>query len=420
MATKRNIYFLLALAVFQVLSSTYFLRVEGLAAVNSILFLLSGVTMSFLLTMIPEITLSSPAKKFNGRFVPWVKIGLIIVLLPVGYHYSRQIMDATPIAIENADMLPIINVMGQRFLQGNINAVYAPIPEIWNGIQPIYPPVLWMSFLPAQLFHFDLRWMTVLGIYACAMICFFLLPFQYRSKWIGSLCLATALAVLLFWLHADDQNNVIRLTEEGVVFFYYCLMACAIASRNAWLIGLAAALCLLSRFAIVGWLPCLALYWLLKKEYVSFGKAFLAGTVAILLLLIIPFGWKPVQLFLSLPEKYIAHAQNVWDTFPDHFTKSLGMAKFFGKENVELLHQCLLLTSFLVPLLFMLYFLFQKERKSANLLLASFQLALTMFYNFLDVSYLYLYYTPVFVSLLIAVLALNSQRSEAKRLISST
>lgn len=352
--------------------------------------------------------------------IPWIKAGLFMVLLPAGYHFSRMIMDATPVAIENADMLPIINVMGQRFLQGDISAVYQPIPEIWNGIQPIYPPVLWMSFLPALLFQFDLRWITVLGIYASVALCFFLLPFQQKKERVGSLCLAIALGVLLFWLHDDKQNNVIRLTEEGVVFFYYCLMVCAIVSRKAWLIGLAAAFCVLSRFAIVGWLPCLALYWLLKKQYAQLGKALLTGAIVILVLLIIPFGWKPVQLFLSLPEKYIAHAQQVWETFPDHFTKSLGMAKFFGKEHVGLLHQCLLVTTFLLPLLFVLFFLLKNGKKANNLLLASFNLALTMFYNFLDVSYLYLYYTPVFVSLLIAALVLNSQRSEAKRLISST
>lgn len=407
------------MAVLQVLSATYFLRIPGFAAVNSILFLLSGVAMSFLLTKLPEIRFDFSLTPTRFTTISWIKFGAILILLPVGYHFSRQIMDGTPVAIENADMLPIIKVMGQRFLEGDVSAVYNPIPEIWGGVQPIYPPVLWASFLPALLFDFDLRWITVLGIYASAILCFLFLPFKRKQINLSSWGFVSALAVLLFWLHADSQNNVIRLTEEGVVFFYYCLLTCAVVSRNAWLIGLAAALCLISRYALVGWLPCLAFYWVVKKDYASFGKAFLAGTISVLVLLIIPFGWKTVQLFLTLPEKYIAHAQNVWDTFPDHFTKSLGMAKFFGKEHAGLLHQCLLLATFLVPLLFLLYSLLQKKKKSNNLLLASFQLALTMFYNFLDVSYLYLYYTPVFVSLLIAALALYSQREEAKRLISS-
>ncbi|HEX8314819.1 MAG TPA: hypothetical protein VF609_07500, partial [Flavisolibacter sp.] len=221
----------------------------------------------------------------------------------------------------------------------------------------------------------------------------------------------------------DDTNNVIRLTEEGVVFFYYCLMAIAIASGNAWLIGIAAALCLLSRFAIVGWLPCLAVYWVMNKKYSQLAKAFISGSAVVLLLLIIPFGWSPVQLFISLPGKYIAHAQTVWNTYPEHFNNSLGMAKFFGKDGVEALHYCLLITTFLVPLVFILFFLLRrKQQRANNLLLASFNLTLTMFYNFLDVSYLYLYYTPVLVSLLIAGFSLCAQRedeADEKRMISS-
>jgi hypothetical protein len=41
-------------------------------------------------------------------------------------------------------------------------------------------------------------------------------------------------------------------------------------------------------------------------------------------------------------------------------------------------------------------------------MLSCFQLSISFFYNFLDVSYLYLYYTPVFVSLVIAGYALLS------------
>jgi hypothetical protein len=65
----------------------------------------------------------------------------------------------------------------------------------------------------------------------------------------------------------------------------------------------------------------------------------------------------------------------------------------------------------MIPLLF-LFFVRKSQTPLPLVLLAGFQLAVTFFYNFLDVSYLYLYYTPVFISLVIAVWLLASTKSK--------
>ena len=86
------------------------------------------------------------------------------------------------------------------------------------------------------------------------------------------------------------------------------------------------------------------------------------------------------------------------------------MAKFFGASHIKLLHSILVTGSFLIPLSLLL-FLRKKISTQPNILLAGFQLSLTFFYNFLDVTYLYLYYTPVFVSLLITSWSLSSDKA---------
>lgn len=103
---------------------------------------------------------------------------------------------------------------------------------------------------------------------------------------------------------------------------------------------------------------------------------------------------------LQLPQHYIKHAQWVWKENPSYFYNSPGIAKFFGPAHTALLHYCLLCGTFLLPLT--LLFFIRKKIVSGNFLLAGFQLGISFFYSFLDVSYLYLYYTPVFVSLVIA------------------
>ncbi|HET9826312.1 MAG TPA: hypothetical protein VFP87_13320, partial [Chitinophagaceae bacterium] len=83
-------------------------------------------------------------------------------------------------------------------------------------------------------------------------------------------------------------------------------------------------------------------------------------------------------------------------------------AKFFGPDHIRLLHFILIIGAFLIPIIF-LFLARKKTLNPSNILLAGFQLSITFFYNFLDVSYLYLFYTPVFVSLVISAWSLSAK-----------
>lgn len=391
---RKNFYacLIVLLAGLQTLSATYFLHLKSFYTFNSILFLLCGTGISICLSRVPSLRITSKAI-FNRQLV--LKLLVFLICLSFSYHFAKRILDGTPLNFEYADMLPIIGVMCRRFLQGDWTEVYQPIPEIWNGIQPIYLPAMWLPFSVSFLLDSDMRWITVCGIWLSILLC--ILP-----KWKAGFLMAfhvASLFVLLVWLHFEQTNNVIRLTEEGVVFFYYSLMALALISGNAWLIGATAALCLLSRYAIIGWLPFAVLYLLMTKQFSSLFKSLTAG-IAVAPLLIFPFGWRSLLFHLQLPQQYISQAQRVWKENPEYFNYSPGMAKFFAPDHLPLLHYCLTAGSFLVPIVFLLFV--RKKKSSANILLAGFQLTITFFYSFLDVSYVYLFYTPVLVSLVIA------------------
>lgn len=382
-------------AIVQVFCSTYFLRIEEFHAINSILFLLCGAGISVFLLKVPPVR-ATKLTLINKQLLP--KLLILLLLLPVSYQLSRHIMESTPLQKEYADMLPVMKVMGTRFINGSWTQVYEPIPEIWGGIRPIYLPAMWMPFIPALIFDFDMRWITVGGIWLSVLLC--VLPVKWKMKTVHILY-ALSILVLLAWLHFDKVNNVIRLTEEGVVLFYYSLMAVAIISGKPWLVGIAAALCLLSRYAMIGWIPFAGLYLLFTHQNNYLAKVFISGAAVILLLLILPFGPNPLLDHLQLPSAYIAHAERIWNENPEFFYRSLGMAKFFGRENAGLLHSVLVWGTFIIPFLFFVFL--KKKAVAPNIaLLSCFQLCITFFYNFLDVSYLYLYYTPVFVSLVIA------------------
>lgn len=400
--TAHKARILLLIFVFiQVCCSTYFIGRPVFHSLYSLLFFGAGIGISVCLLYLPAVHITRPV--IINRQVP-VKLLVLASLLPYSYALARKIMDSTPLGIQYADMLPVIQVMGRRFLNGEWHSVYQPIPEIWNGIQPIYLPAMWLPFTFPLLLHFDMRWVTVSGIWLSVAAVVW--P-AWKGK-IFPLLPSISLCLLLLWLHYDATNNVIRLTEEGVVFFYYSFMVIAILSRKAWLIGSMVAVCLLSRYAIIGWLPFAAAYLLLTGQHRFLLKITGFGA-AVFLALVGPFGLRSFVFQLQLPQQYIPHAARVWQENPGYFYHSLGMAKFFGPQHIVLQHSLLVAGTFLVPLLF-LFIIRKGLAQRPNVMLAGFQLSLTFFYNFLDVSYLYLYYTPVFVSLAIAGWAAASRQ----------
>ena len=393
---------IIVLAILQVLSATYFLQIPNFQALDSFLFLFTGVGISLCLLQVPGIGMQRESIR-NRQLL--FKLLAIALLLPVSYQLARYIMDDNPLLYQNADMLPIIKSMNQRFLDGQWKQVYQPIPEIWNGIQPIYLPAMWMPFGFSLIFDFDIRWITVCGLWLSVILC--VVPGW--KKITLAFFLIGAFMVLLAWLHINNDNGVIELTEEGVVYFYYCLLATAIIFTNPWLMGISVALCLLSRYSFIGWIPFAFLYLVLRKEYKFLLKTSVMAVI-IVAILILPFGLGPLLYHLHLHDDYISHAARVWHDEPETYFETLGMAKFFGASHIKLLHSILVSGSFLIPLSFLL-FLRKKLSTQPNILLAGFQLSLTFFYNFLDVTYLYLYYTPVFVSLLITSWSLSSNKA---------
>ena len=393
---------IVALAALQVLSSTYFLDIPDFYGINSFLFLLSGIGITVCLLKIPPIEIQK-TEIVNKQVL--LKILIIAVLLPVSYQLARHIMDENPLRYENADMLPIMRVMGQRFWNGERGQVYQPIPEIWGGIKPIYLPAMWMPFSLSLVFDFDIRWITVCGIWLSIILC--ILP-SWKRSW-QAILLVVALLTLLTWFHLEEDNSVIELTEEGVVFFYYALLTVAIILANPWLLGISVALCLLSRYSFVGWIPFAILYLLIKRQYAFLLKTVLSAFIVVLLILLVPFGVDPLLYHLHLHNDYISHAARVWHDEPDTYFETLGMAKFFGPSHIKLLHFILEIGTFLIPPVF-LFLVKKKISTQPNILLAGLQLSLTFFYNFLDVTYQYLFYTPVVVSLVIAGWSLSARR----------
>jgi hypothetical protein len=410
---KLSVAILTAFAI-ETLTVTWWLKIPHCTPFLSILYFLSGISIAFLLLYFPKVRFPVAAKaahKHPHNHYRLIILGLIALVM---YSWCTYWFDEMPIDITNADMLPIIKVMGDRFIAGQNSHIYDTIPWIWHGTQPIYLPAMWLPYVPALALGIDMRWVTMLGLlFAFGAFVFLYRPvFIHRPDRGGYLSFFTGvLAFLLFWwIVADNTAGIVSVSEEGVVIGYYTLLVLALASGKPWLTAIAASLCMLSRYALVGWIPAYILYLLLEKKWKDLGIFTVTGLGCFVLLFLVPVGWSIFVQLAGLPGDYIAFAARVWKDSPDVFWTAPGLAYFFGPHRIALLHGLLITLSFAAPLGFLaFYYLRSRVRPLANLPLAALKITLVVFYCFIDVPYLYLFYTSSLMSLIVITLLLRGE-----------
>jgi hypothetical protein len=402
---KKLLMFSLAAETFLI---SYGLLLGLQTSLVTILYLISG------LIFIAAVLIMPPArfpirKDFKKDY--FIKGPLLLIMLLLGYITASYWLDMVPMDPDYADMLPVIKVMNERFLHGDWKHVYDIIPEIWNGTRPIYLPAMWLPYALAVAHYVDMRWVTVILVLASFVV--ILTGIRIKKNGYYGYGLIAVTALLFWWIFArNDIHGLISLTEEGVVIFYFVLLTVAIIYGNPFFIGIAASLCLLSRYSMIGWLIPYLIFLIFRKEYRKVIIFSLTGVVCILLLFLIPFGYNVLLQMLALPGNYIAFARRVWTDSPEVFWLNVGLAKFFGPRRVAILHGTLMTMTFLIPVFFMWFCLGQKKWKFQNINLACFKLSLLVFYQLIDVPYGYLFYTCTFVSLIIATSLLTSSSGE--------
>ncbi|HTI12326.1 MAG TPA: hypothetical protein VL832_27325 [Puia sp.] len=392
----------------ETLSVTWFEKFAGWAPVFSILYFLSGISFAVLLLSFPVVQMPRQGLSGWNTHVNHYRLIIIGLIALAMYSWCKYWFEEIPIDISNADMLPIIKVMGDRFVAGHHRQVYDTIPWIWNGIQPIYLPAMWLPYVPAIAMGIDIRWITMTGL----LFAFSVFLFIYRPNSHRYLSFFTGvLAFLLFWwILADNTPGIISVSEEGVVIAYYVLLVLALISGNPFFIGVTVSLCMLSRYSLVGWIPAYLLYLMLEKKWKQILIFSATGLLSFVLLFLVPVGWQTFIRLVSLPGNYISFAGRVWKDSPEVFSAAPGLAIFFGPKRIPLLHHTLISLSFAVPFLFVVFCRLKgKVRQVANIPLAALKLSLVIFYCFIDVPYLYLFYTSSFVSLIILTLLIRKE-----------
>lgn len=170
---------------------------------------------------------------------PKTKIALLMLL--VGAVLLRgnglEVSEINPVI---RDMLPLIISGLETFTNGeNPYTIYAM--QVDSEIPLTYPPLLWMSHLPAYLLGLDIRWTNIAAdiIVACSLA-FAAMKFSPKKG-------AIALIGIAAYLYLPDVHWNGIYAEPHIDWAILSLLSFAILSRRNWLVGIAYGLALLTR-----------------------------------------------------------------------------------------------------------------------------------------------------------------------------
>lgn len=399
---------------------------------SSIVYLVVGLFISILplIKVKAAETIDIPGKAYRAALT----LGMLGISFYL-YKEAKPLFANIPIDYRLADMLPILKIMCERFMQGE--EVYAIIPQIWDGMQPIYLPALWMPLIPATYFDFDVRWTSVLLFLAGLVLIVSTRKGEKRKVEGGrgkreeatsdfplhnppfpKVPFTSLLILVPIYILVHDmikfEGRFFAMTEESMVVFYYLLLAYAISKEKTILTGVALSLCMLSRYSLAIWAIMYVVYvffFVKRSKAIAIGG--IAGGLSIVLM-VVSQGMGSLDVFLGLQENYINAIINEKEKFEPMINISLGMAKFFVYENLATLHQLFMVSAFLVPALSLLLFARFKAKINADFFaLCSLKLTLVVFYNLLVMPFMYLFFTSTLLSIAIlnAYFSFNPTRS---------
>lgn len=416
-----NLFFVVLFSIFcivETLCFTYFKKLPLFAEANALIYFICGVlisvgTLFFTCNTAPDNT----KNKENVFLWPQVILASAVVIFCgiLYYKFGLAAYTRVPISYKGADMLPLIGRACNRFLLG-LDVYANPInePGFWPNSYIPYLPAMWLPFLPATISSIDIRWTTLAAsLIGYILLLIFVVKLPLKKAVIAFPVYFTLFFLLTKFFTWEDPDNYFILTQEAVPGLIYLLLFIALMLNKDWFIAIMLALCTLSRYSVVLFIPVYVLWLLLDKNYRSLWRFVMIYTGIILCLFVFPFFLKRPAYFLNITAGYQKFEQGFWFGHIDgHIPKgNLGLAYFIGYDVPVL--SMLKLTTLALTGLVSAAWLFAYHRYRSNIaankniwLMAGFKLALVLFYNFISMPYQYLFIVPTIVSypLLLAVI----------------
>lgn len=352
-------------------------------------------------------TAASP-KKVNATLI-WLVFGGCALVYVV---WSAVLFIKHPIDINQSDIIPFIKeVYLERLVEGT--PVYSQYTGFNYGtFTPSYLPAHWGPFVVPHILHVDYRWCCVaIFLLASFLFCRYVAALDKSYLSIVKIVLPFIVVFSVYLKQAKDAAHTIEL----MVFGYYLMLGISIFSTKAFNKATGLVLPLLSRYAFLFWLPIYAFSMFFSNRKLFF-KVVIIG-VLLVGILFIPFVLQTPNMYDGFNANYISSLVNEWKgqpwqkpgDKPFQLFQGLGFASWFYEfyqgdlpQKIVVLKNTLLYSGVLVMITQLLFWLKNRNNIDQSLFaLLSLKVALTLFYAFIIVPYIYLNWIPLAVSIVI-------------------
>lgn len=393
----------LALCVFGESMAYTYIQYDGsnFYYTSSLLYFITGIFICLL-----PLFSTNGTKLYSGyglnirKYLPFVFVCFLSGMFLFHVVMLSAMYKACPVDKMLADMLPVIRLSCERLLHRQ--PVYAPTNEIWPNSVNAYLPMMWLPYLPAVVFNYDLRWTTVVMLFAALFVA--AIPVYKNSKGLSpTVFLITGVSLFLVLNFFMTQYcDFWRLTEEGGIAGFYILLGFALLQRRFYLTGFSIAMCVLSRYSLAPWIPVYFAFIYFTEPFENFKKMIIVFFGILLVVFILPFFiWDPLY-FLKLPFVQGGSSSQAWfwnnyNIGVDKSLTTVGLYKFFTRGNSHFMLAIELFTSVAFPVL-LIWLALKKNLNKRFLGFSSLKLSLVFFYNFIPVPYGYLFFPATMIS----------------------
>lgn len=403
-----NICFLILIAVENYTLFFYSINL-GQQGLNAFVYFLCGLLPGILLIrrfINKKAHLNLLPKPIPGRWIPLVI--MTILILAWFAIQDQQLFQQIPINADQSDVIPTIEILVERLL--NKHWVYQPIEDFDYFLPVTYLPVQWMVFVPAGYFGFDYRWIAF-GIWVIGMFCIIIRGFRLQNPLFQLLLPLLLLGV--YGLILTKRDDILYNTVETMVAGYYLILIVALNQKRAIWLGMAFAICLLSRYSLIIWLPLWAFVMFVSRNRSAMWITIGTTVLLVLLIYVLPFLSKDWNAFMAGYRYYSKAAIGEWTALnlnimkPFHLNTGTGIAFWFAEQykddlakGLEILQRTHLIACLLTVTGLGIWYWRNKRKIDYRIfLLASFKIYLTVFLFFIQVPYTYLMVVGNFVSI---------------------
>lgn len=408
-------YLLLLLCIVEVLFVTWWQNICG-PLVTPVLFLATslGIGWVFLRATAQPYT-ATASLSLPPRILMAVQVVLFLVLSYFVFKTMKSIWwwnVTQDKGIDHSDIIGQLSCLAKRFLAGE--QPYQTIQFSNYQLFPTYLPLQWLPYTATEVLHKDYRWVPTIGLWLASAL-FFIRQLRAGASSTQPLLMRLLLPVwpiAVWYTIIMYDNDVFKLTVESLIAGYYLFTADAINGRRVLPLAIGIAICLLSRYSIIFWVPlCVVCYLIANRRN---DALIICGSIVAFFIVFywFPFLRKDSSIFLQGYHYHTRAAFLEWQNdlntlhgkfylFNGYGFTSWAVSFFPGDLHHQLsVYQALhlVLCSLTVLALGVWYYFRRATISLQHMLLFSLKVYLAVFYAFIQIPYKYLYLTPVIIT----------------------